>query len=154
MRCHPCFDANETGWHIRKPRCDAPARDLLSQHNGAARIKAHHVKCGLAHIYSDGGHWMNVDLRGMMVLLFLTSPPHALWEPLGAGARPVHPIRYTSRWFGFVVASDIQVVAHANLGTRFSDVAESRNWLLAIGAGEQPRSQCSSMVRAAALITD
>src|SRR5262245_38497377 len=32
-----------------------------------------------------------VDLRVMVVLLLLTSP-HALWEPLGAGARPVQPI--------------------------------------------------------------
>lgn len=36
-----------------------------------------------------------VDLRGMAMLLLLTSP-HALCEPLGAGARPAHPIRVIS----------------------------------------------------------
>jgi hypothetical protein len=38
------------------------------------------------------------------VLLLLTSP-HVLCEPLGAGARPVHPIRVTSRRRNIVVAS-------------------------------------------------
>jgi hypothetical protein len=27
---HSCFDANEAGWQVREPRCDASARDLLS----------------------------------------------------------------------------------------------------------------------------
>ena len=41
--CHSRFDADEAGWHVRKPRCDASARHPLSQHNGAARIEADHV---------------------------------------------------------------------------------------------------------------
>src|SRR6516165_1703076 len=46
---HSCFDANEAGWQVRKPRCDASARELLSQHDGAARIEADQVKGVLAH---------------------------------------------------------------------------------------------------------
>src|SRR5262245_18406921 len=45
---HSCFDANEAGWQVRKPRCDASARDLLSQHRGARRIETDHMKCALA----------------------------------------------------------------------------------------------------------
>jgi hypothetical protein len=45
---HSCFDANEAGWQVRKPRGDASARDLLSQHDGTTRIEADHVKCVLA----------------------------------------------------------------------------------------------------------
>ena len=45
---HSCFDANEAGWQVRKPRCDASARDLLSQHDGARRIETDHMKCVLA----------------------------------------------------------------------------------------------------------
>ncbi len=55
----PCFDANETGRNVRKPRCDASACDLLSQHDAAARIQADHVKRVLAHIYSDSGRYLN-----------------------------------------------------------------------------------------------
>ena len=40
--------------HLLQPRCNAPAWDLLLQHDAAARIKANHVKRVLAHIYSDG----------------------------------------------------------------------------------------------------
>src|SRR6516165_12041385 len=40
VRCHSRFDANEAGWQVRKPRCDASTRDFLSQHDGTARIKA------------------------------------------------------------------------------------------------------------------
>ena len=48
VRRHSRFDANEAGWQVRKPRCDASARDLLSQHDGARRIETDHMKCVLA----------------------------------------------------------------------------------------------------------
>jgi hypothetical protein len=37
VRRHSRFDANEAGWQVRKPQCDASARDLLSQHDGERR---------------------------------------------------------------------------------------------------------------------
>ena len=91
VRCHPRFDANEAGWQVRKPRCDAPARDLLSQHDGTARIEADHVKCVLAHIYSNDGHCVNGGRARHWVLLLLTSPPRTL-RAVGGGsaAGPSH----------------------------------------------------------------
>src|SRR6516225_9564308 len=56
------FDANEAGWQVRKPRCDASTRDFFSQYDGTVRIEADHVKCGLPHVYSDGGHCANRGL--------------------------------------------------------------------------------------------
>jgi hypothetical protein len=62
VRRHPRFDANKTRWQVRKPRCNAPARNFLPQHDRAARIQADHVKCVLAHINSDGGDCLNGGL--------------------------------------------------------------------------------------------
>src|SRR5262249_37771406 len=64
VRRHSRFDANEAGWQVRKPQCDASARDLLSQQDGAARIEADQVKGVLAHIYSDGGHCVKSGRAG------------------------------------------------------------------------------------------
>ena len=35
VRRHPRFDTDKTGRQVREPRCDAPACDLLSQHDAA-----------------------------------------------------------------------------------------------------------------------
>src|SRR6266478_1423581 len=88
---HPCFDANEAGWQIHEPRCDASARDLLSQHDGATRIETDHVKCALAHIYSNGDHCVNRGCARHGVLLLLISPPSTL-RVVGGGsaAGPSH----------------------------------------------------------------
>jgi len=59
---HSCFDTNEAGLQVCKPRCNAPARDLLPQHDGAAQIQADHVKGVLAHINADSSHCVNGGL--------------------------------------------------------------------------------------------
>src|ERR1700750_2521756 len=91
VRRHSRFDANEAGWQVRKPQCDASARDLLSQHDGAARIEADQVKGVLAHIYSDGGHCVKSGRAGHGGDPFLTSPRRTL-RTVGGGsaAGPSH----------------------------------------------------------------
>src|SRR5262249_48975769 len=72
-------------------QCDASARDLLSQHDGAARIEADQVKGVLAHIYSDGGHCAKSGRAGHGGAPFLTSPRRTL-KTVGGGsaAGPSH----------------------------------------------------------------
>src|SRR5262245_22621775 len=72
-------------------RSDASARDLLSQHDGAARIEADQVKGVLAHIYSDGGHCVKSGRAGHGGAPFLTSPRRTL-KTVGGGsaAGPSH----------------------------------------------------------------
>src|SRR5262249_20826074 len=91
VRRHSRFAANEAGWKVRKPQCDASARDLLSQHDGAARIEADQVKGVLAHIYSDGGHCVKSGRAGHGGAPFLTSPRRTL-KTVGGGsaAGPSH----------------------------------------------------------------
>src|SRR5215831_21391935 len=91
VRRHSRFNANEAGWQVRKPQCDASARDLLSQHDGAARIEADQVKGVLAHIYSDGGHCVKSGRAGHGGAPFLTSPRRTL-KTVGGGsaAGPSH----------------------------------------------------------------
>ena len=56
-------------------RCDAPARDPLSQYDGTQRIEADHVKCVLA----DGGHVRHGGAPA-------PASSHALGKPLGGEA--------------------------------------------------------------------
>src|SRR5262249_9768316 len=88
---HPCFDTNEAGRQIHEPRWDAYARDLVSQYDGATRIETDHVKCVLAHIYSNGDHSVNRGCARHGVLLLLISPSSTL-SVVGGGsaAGPSH----------------------------------------------------------------
>src|SRR5262249_44294853 len=91
LRRHSRFNANEAGWQVRKPQFDASARDLLSQHDGAAPLEAAHPHGVLAHIQSDGGHCVKSGRAGHGGAPFLTSPRRTL-KTVGGGsaAGPSH----------------------------------------------------------------
>src|SRR5262249_61263164 len=75
---------------------DASARDLLSQHDGTARIEADQVKGVLAHIYSDGGHCVKSGRAGHGGAPFLTSPRRTL-KTVGGGSA-AGPSHYRTLW--------------------------------------------------------
>src|SRR5262249_61947782 len=79
------------GGEFYELRCDASARDLLAQYDGATRIETDHVKCVLAHIYSNGDHSVNRGCARHGVLLLLISPSSTL-SVVGGGsaAGPSH----------------------------------------------------------------
>src|SRR5262249_3563824 len=101
----------------RKPQPDTPARDPLSQHDGTARIEANHVKCVLAHIYSDGDHCLNGGLARHRGAPAPDKPPRTL-RAVGGGsaAGPSHsrPFAATEQSVAFGANRTLAGCASAN----------------------------------------
>ena len=87
VRCHTSLDANQAPRYIRKPGPIRP-RASFSRKTISLPIQANQMQCVLACIDANGADDYDVCLHGDL-LLVLRSPYR---NPLGVGARPVHPI--------------------------------------------------------------
>jgi hypothetical protein len=87
VRCHTSLDPNQAWWYIREPGSNPATSKLLSQNDRSMLIQPNQMQRVLARIDANGA-------AIAFVCLDMTAPRASkpLSNPIGAGARPVHPI--------------------------------------------------------------